>query len=81
MLWTSSDQGPLAGHGRRCVDGFFSPEAGSPWTTPGAFLTCSRKRRKRLSGNPQLIHYMAVPPSAFGPLSEAIGAHGLAEGS
>ena len=34
-----------------------------------------------MGGRPQLIHYMAVPPAAFGPLTEAIGAHGLAEGS
>ena len=34
-----------------------------------------------MGGRPQLIHYMAVPPAAFGPLTEAIGAHGLAKDS
>ena len=37
--------------------------------------------KKELGGDPQLIHYMAVPPSAFGPLTEAIGAYGLAADS
>lgn len=29
----------------------------------------------------QLVHYLAVPPTAFGPLTEAFGAHDLAAGS
>jgi glucose-6-phosphate 1-dehydrogenase len=30
---------------------------------------------------PQRVHYMAVPPAAFAPLTEGIGAHGLAQRS
>jgi glucose-6-phosphate 1-dehydrogenase len=48
---------------------------------PGRLLDVLERARKELGGSPQLIHYMAVPPSAFGPLTEAIGAHGLAAGS
>ena len=48
---------------------------------PGSLLDVLSQAQKELGGNPQLIHYMAVPPSAFGPLTEAIGAHGLAPGS
>ncbi len=48
---------------------------------PGRLLHAVSQARKELGGNPQLIHYMAVPPSAFGPLTEAIEAHGLASGS
>jgi glucose-6-phosphate 1-dehydrogenase len=48
---------------------------------PGHLLEVLKRTRKQLGGSPQLIHYMAVPPSAFGPLTEAIGAHGLAAGS
>jgi glucose-6-phosphate 1-dehydrogenase len=48
---------------------------------PGSLLDVISQAKKELGGNPQLIHYMAVPPSAFGPLTEAIGAHGLAPGS
>ncbi len=48
---------------------------------PGSLLHVVSQAKKEIGGNPQLIHYMAVPPSAFGPLTEAIGAHGLAPGS
>ena len=47
----------------------------------GSLLDVLSQAKKELSGNPHLIHYMAVPPSAFEPLTEAIGAHGLAAGS
>lgn len=48
---------------------------------PGSLLDVVSQAKKELGGNPQLIHYMAVPPAAFGALTEAIGAHGLAPGS
>ncbi len=48
---------------------------------PGRLLDVLSQAKKELGGSPQLIHYMAVPPSAFGPLTEAIRAHGLALGS
>src|SRR5487761_1726133 len=34
---------------------------------------CLEEARQELGGQPQLIHYMAVPPSAFGSLTAAIG--------
>ena len=48
---------------------------------PGSLLHVVKEAKQELGGQPQLIHYMAVPPAAFGPLTEAIGTHGLAEGS
>src|SRR5580658_23304 len=48
---------------------------------PGSLLELITKGRAVMGGDPQLIHYMAVPPSAFASLTEAIGAHGLADGS
>ena len=48
---------------------------------PGSLLDVLSQAKKELGGSPQLIHYMAVPPSAFGPLTQAIGAHGLAADS
>jgi glucose-6-phosphate 1-dehydrogenase len=48
---------------------------------PGSLLDVLARARTEMGGSPQLIHYMAVPPSAFGPLTEAIGVHGLAAGS
>ncbi len=57
--------------------------AGDGFSTddPGSLLDVVSQAKKEIGGRPQLIHYMAVPPSAFGPLTEAIGAHGLATGS
>ena len=48
---------------------------------PGTLLEVVKQAEKEIGGHPQLIHYMAVPPAAFGPLTEAIGTHHLAEGS
>jgi glucose-6-phosphate 1-dehydrogenase len=48
---------------------------------PGALLEVVTQAQKEMGGHPQVIHYMAVPPAAFGPLTEAIGTHHLAEGS
>jgi glucose-6-phosphate 1-dehydrogenase len=48
---------------------------------PGSLLDVVSQARKEMGGDPQLIHYMAVPPTAFGPLTEAIRTHGLAQGS
>jgi glucose-6-phosphate 1-dehydrogenase len=48
---------------------------------PGTLLGVLAQAKKEMGGRPLLIHYMAVPPSAFGPFTEAIGAHGLAQGS
>jgi glucose-6-phosphate 1-dehydrogenase len=48
---------------------------------PGSLLDVLREAQEEMGGKPQLIHYMAVPPTAFGPLTEAIGAHGLAKDS
>jgi glucose-6-phosphate 1-dehydrogenase len=45
---------------------------------PGSLLDVLAQAKKELGGAPQIVHYFAVPPAAFGPLTEAIGAHGLA---
>jgi glucose-6-phosphate 1-dehydrogenase len=37
--------------------------------------------RDELGGDAQLIHYLAVPPSAFAPTTEALKEHGLAKGT
>jgi glucose-6-phosphate 1-dehydrogenase len=36
---------------------------------------------ERASDAVRRVHYLAVPPSAFAPLTEALGQHGLAEGA
>jgi glucose-6-phosphate 1-dehydrogenase len=48
---------------------------------PGSLLDVLGKARKSLGGDPQLIHYLAVPPAAFAELTRALGQHGLAKGA
>jgi glucose-6-phosphate 1-dehydrogenase len=48
---------------------------------PGSLLEVLAKAREEMGGNPQHVHYLAVPPSAFVELTKGIGQHGLAEGS
>ena len=48
---------------------------------PGSLLDVIGKARGSLGGDPQLVHYLAVPPVAFGGLTQAIGQHGLSRGS
>jgi glucose-6-phosphate 1-dehydrogenase len=46
---------------------------------PGSLLEVLRDVESELGGSPQRVHYLAVPPSAFVPLTEGLGRHGLAE--
>jgi glucose-6-phosphate 1-dehydrogenase len=48
---------------------------------PGSLLEVLSEAEKELGGTPQRIHYMAVPPTAFGSLTEAIRTHELCERS
>src|ERR1700744_3216086 len=48
---------------------------------PGSLLDDLTKAKEKLGGNPQLVHYLAVPPVAFGELTTALGQHGLAKDS
>jgi glucose-6-phosphate 1-dehydrogenase len=57
--------------------------AGGGFTTdsPGSLLDVIAKARRQLGGNPQLVHYLAVPPVAFTELTKALGQHDLAGGA
>jgi glucose-6-phosphate 1-dehydrogenase len=46
--------------------------------SPGSLLDHLAKAREALGGDPQLVHYLAVPPVAFEELTRALGQHGLA---
>ena len=46
---------------------------------PGSLLDVIGEARQELGEDAQLVHYLAVPPPAFGELTEALGQHGLAE--
>jgi glucose-6-phosphate 1-dehydrogenase len=48
---------------------------------PGSLLDVLANARLSVGGDPQLIHYLAVPPVAFSGLTKALGQHGLANGS
>lgn len=45
---------------------------------PGSLLDVIGQARSRVGAAAQLVHYLAVPPVAFGGLTEALGSHGLA---
>ncbi len=57
--------------------------AGGGFSTddPGSMLDALGKARAALGGDPQLVHYLAVPPVAFAGLTSAMGQHGLASGA
>ncbi|MGH9120851.1 MAG: glucose-6-phosphate dehydrogenase, partial [Acidimicrobiales bacterium] len=46
---------------------------------PGSLTKLLEEAEQELGGNPSRVFYLAVPPSAFGPLTEAIGAHSLTD--
>jgi glucose-6-phosphate 1-dehydrogenase len=54
--------------------------AGGGFTSdsPGSLLDVLAQARKSLGGDPQLVHYLAVPPVAFAETTKALGQHGLA---
>jgi glucose-6-phosphate 1-dehydrogenase len=57
--------------------------AGGGFSTddPGSLLDVIGEARNLLGGDPQLVHYLAVPPVAFAELTKALGQHGLARDS
>ncbi len=57
--------------------------AGGGFTSdsPGSMLDVLADARAFEGGHPQLVHYLAVPPSAFGELTKALGQHKLADGA
>ncbi len=57
--------------------------AGGGFTTddPGALLDRIAEVRGEIGQDAQLVHYLGLPPTAFGDYTRALGAHGLAEGS
>jgi glucose-6-phosphate 1-dehydrogenase len=50
-------------------------------SNPGSLLDVLAKARTALGGDPQLVHYLAVPPVAFTELTKALGDHRLANGA
>ena len=50
-------------------------------TDPGSLLDVIAEAEADLGGKPALLHYLAIPPTAFARTTEAIKEHGLAEGA
>ena len=48
---------------------------------PGSLLDVIDMARKSAGGHPQFVHYLAVPPVAFGEITKALGQHKLADGA
>jgi glucose-6-phosphate 1-dehydrogenase len=48
---------------------------------PGSLLDVIEDGKRDLGRDARYLHYLAIPPSAFGKVTEALGQHGLAEGS
>ncbi len=55
--------------------------AGGGFTSdsPGSLLDVLGQGRESMGGDPQLVHYLAIPPVAFGETTKALGQHGLAQ--
>jgi glucose-6-phosphate 1-dehydrogenase len=49
--------------------------------SPGTLLDVLGEARTSLGDSPQMVYYMAVPPVAFGGLTQALGQYGLAPGA
>jgi glucose-6-phosphate 1-dehydrogenase len=63
------------------ADRLFFAGGGFNSDNPGSLLDDLNKARKSLGGDPQLVHYLAIPPVAFAETTKALGAHGLANGA
>ena len=48
---------------------------------PGSLLDVIAEAEADLGGKPALLHYLAIPPTAFARTTEAIKEHGLADGA
>ncbi|HST65172.1 MAG TPA: glucose-6-phosphate dehydrogenase (NADP(+)) [Mycobacteriales bacterium] len=48
---------------------------------PGSLLDVLEDAKSDLGEGAQYVHYLAIPPSAFGKITEGLGQHGLSEGS
>ncbi len=59
---------------------FFAGGGFSPGS-PGSLLDVLGEARTSLGDSPQMVYYMAVPPVAFGGLTQALGRYGLAHGA
>jgi glucose-6-phosphate 1-dehydrogenase len=48
---------------------------------PGSLLDVLTQARSEVGDDAEYVHYLAIPPKTFAAVTEALGEHGLAEGS
>lgn len=63
------------------ADNLYFAGGGFATDDPGSLLDVIEHAKRDLGGNARFVHYLAVPPVAFGPLTEALGRHGLSDGA
>jgi glucose-6-phosphate 1-dehydrogenase len=68
---------PEGGQWDAFAERVFFAGGGFSQDSPGSLLDVIDGERDALGGDPQLIHYLAVPPAAFAELTQALGQHGL----
>jgi glucose-6-phosphate 1-dehydrogenase len=59
----------------------FFADGGFSTDSPGSLPSVLDEAGRSLGGDPQLVHYLAVPPVAFAGLTKALGQHGLSQGA
>ncbi len=79
--WRSLGRSRRKGPGRSSRRRLRFAGGGFEAANPGSLLDVLEEAENELEGDPQRVHYFAVPPSAFAKLTEAIGQHGLADRS
>jgi glucose-6-phosphate 1-dehydrogenase len=67
------------GQAWRAFEGMLSFATSDP-QDPGRLISAVDKAEKEIGGRPQRLFHLAVPPAAFGPVVEMLGATGLAQG-
>jgi glucose-6-phosphate 1-dehydrogenase len=75
---------PTEGPWKEFSERLFFAGGGFNAHNPGSLVHAIQRAEDALDEQgepPQRVHYLAVPPAAFSPLTEGIGAHGLAERS
>jgi glucose-6-phosphate 1-dehydrogenase len=75
---TEFDTAPAPKEWDAFAERVFFAGGGFSTDSPGSLLDVIDKAREQI-GDPQLVHYLAVPPAAFGELTKALGQHGLAK--
>ena len=75
---TASDKEPSSQEWDAFAQRVFFAGGGFSTDSPGSLLDVIGAAHDHLGGDPQLVHYLAVPPGAFAGLTRALGHHGLA---